>query len=105
MSLEVLDVQLGAVHHTRLIGLRAYNFVCAAEVLGPGKHLGEDALLRKCDSRASFPVIGVIGPESFDVGRINVGHKDICDVDRVFLQIVKQPDCVKDKYRIVDLCS
>ncbi len=179
LSLEVLYVQLGAVHHAGLIGIRAYGFLCAAEVLGPGmgstrtkalhlftfirflgsiititiksllcdaqkgswtsnwqrgwdvelfpstlidphnvksvanfilrldqhlKQLGEDASLCKCNSRASPSVIGVIDPESFDLCRINVGHKDTRNVDRIFLQIVKQPDRIKES-RIVDLCS
>jgi hypothetical protein len=35
-SLNFLDVHLGMVHHAGLIGSKAYNFVCAAEVLVAG---------------------------------------------------------------------
>ena len=35
-SLEVADIELGTIYDTGLISIWAYNFVCPANVLGPG---------------------------------------------------------------------
>jgi hypothetical protein len=36
VSLEVADIELGTIHDTGLISIWAYNFVCPANVPGPG---------------------------------------------------------------------